>query len=166
MSKVILWHDPITGGLCITIPAYTDRIRPSDETEDDFLAGVIARAVPAGVPTRLVDDSDPGLQDRTFRNAFEDTGVAVQVNMPKARVIHMDRIRQKRNEELQKLDIPFMMASERNDQEAVSKIATQKQKLRDIPQKYDLSGFKTPEKLKAAWPKELDEKIKDVKKAL
>tara|TARA_Y100000031_G_scaffold112237_1_gene123930 strand:- start:184 stop:765 length:582 start_codon:yes stop_codon:yes gene_type:complete len=104
--------------------------------------------------------------DRTFREAWEAPVGTIQVNMGKARVIQMDRIRKKRNEELQKLDIPFMMASERNDQEAVSKIAVQKQKLRDIPQKYDLSGFKTPEELKAAWPKELDEKIKDVKKGL
>jgi hypothetical protein len=42
----------------------------------------------------------------------------------------------------------------------------EKQTLRDIPQKYDLSVFKTPEKLKAFWPKELDERIKEVKKAL
>jgi mRNA-degrading endonuclease HigB of HigAB toxin-antitoxin module len=76
----------------------------------------------------------------------------------------MEQIRKKRNGELQKLDVPFMMASERNDQEAVSKIATQKQKLRDIPQKYDLSVFKTPEELKAAWPKELEKEIKSIKK--
>jgi hypothetical protein len=31
---------------------------------------------------------------------------------------------------------------------------------------YDLSVFKTPEEIKAVWPKELDEKIKDVKKGL
>jgi len=105
----------------------------------------------------------------TFRDAWEDTGTAIRVNMPKARVIHMDRIREKRNEELQKLDIPFMTASERNDQANMEKISVQKQKLRDIPQTYDLSGFKTPEELKAFWPKELeelDERIKDVKKAL
>ena len=34
---------------------------------------------------------------------------------------------------------------------------------------HDLSGFKTPEELKAFWPKELeelDERIKDLKKGL
>ncbi len=99
-----------------------------------------------------------------FFDAWEWKDEKVQPNMPKARVIHMDRIRSKRDAALAALDVPFMMASERNDQEAVSKIATQKQKLRDIPQKYDLSVFKTPEELKAAWPKELEKEIKSIKK--
>jgi hypothetical protein len=110
---------------------------------------------------------DLNCHDRYFRDAvvFDDiVRGKCRCDMSKARVIHMEQIRKKRNGELQKLDVPFMMASERNDQEAVSKIATQKQKLRDIPQKYDLSVFKTPEELKAAWPKELEKEIKSIKK--
>jgi len=103
--------------------------------------------------------------DSLFFDAWE-WADRVTINLPKARTIHMDRIRKKRNEELQKLDVPFMMASEKNDKITMEKISVQKQKLRDIPQKYDLSGFKTPEELKAFWPKELDERIKDVKKGL
>lgn len=115
---------------------------------------------------------DPNCHDRYFRNAVVfDDGMANKcgIDMAKARVIHMDRIRQKRNEELQKLDISFMIAVERNDKTMMEKITVQKQKLRDIPQTYDLSGFKTPEELKAFWPKEpkeLDERIKNVKKGL
>lgn len=78
----------------------------------------------------------------------------------------MDRIRKARNAELVKKDITFMRAVEAGDTSAQTTIATEKQTLRDIPQKYDLSVFKTPEELKAAWPKELeelDEKIKDKK---
>jgi hypothetical protein len=168
--KKAIWNDPITGVVSVLIPAYQDKLRDPNLTDDEVLSQAIAKGVPVGVPYEVIDDAKPAvhafLEDRTFRGAWENTSKNLTVNMSKARVIHMDRIRKKRNEELQKLDIPFMMAAERNDQTTMEKITAQKQKLRDIPQTYDLSGFKTPEKLKAAWPKELDERIKDVKKAL
>jgi len=130
-----------------------------------------SRDVDTGLVTRpcLREELPEDFDNPSFRAAWEDTGTVVQVNMPKARTIHMDLIRQKRNAELAKLDMSFMIAVERNDKTMMEKISVQKQKLRDIPQTYDLSGFKTPEELKAFWPKELgelDERIKDVKKAL
>ena len=75
----------------------------------------IARGIPGHVPLvcRKCDETDlPAEQaergiNPTFRDAWEDTGTAVVVNMPKARVIHMDRIRRKRNEKLQKLRYLF-----------------------------------------------------------
>ena len=83
----------------------------------------------------------------------------VNVNMTKARVIHMDAIRVARNAELVAKDITFMRAVEAGDASAQSTIATEKQTLRDIPATFDITtGVDTPEKLKAKWPAELPER--------
>ena len=80
----------------------------------------------------------------------------INVNMGKARVIHMDAIRVVRNAELVARDITFMRAVEAGDASAQSTIATEKQTLRDIPATFDITtGVDTPEELKAKWPTEL-----------
>ena len=115
--------------------------------------------------------SDLNCHDRYFRDAvvFDDiVRGKCRCDMPKARVIHMDRIRKVRNAEFERrgLDRHLQTALTRGDTVRAQELEDEKQTLRDIPQKYDLSVFKTPEELKAAWPKELDEKIKEVKKGL
>ena len=80
----------------------------------------------------------------------------VNVNMTKARLIHMDRIRVVRNAELTAKDITFMRAVEAGDTDAQATIGTEKQVLRDIPATFDLTtGVTTPTQLKARWPTEL-----------
>ena len=80
----------------------------------------------------------------------------INVNMEKARVIHMDAIRVARNAELAAKDVTFMRAVEAGDNSAQSTIATEKQVLRDIPATFDITtGVDTPEKLKAKWSTEL-----------
>ena len=49
------------------------------------------------------EQADRGVSD-TFRDAWEDTGT-ITVNMAKARVIHMDRIRRVRDQGLVNLDV-------------------------------------------------------------
>lgn len=91
----------------------------------------------------------------TFRDAWEDTGTSVQVSMLRARVIHMDRIRQARDPALKELDISYMQALEAGDSPEQQRIATLKQALRDLPTTFDLNIYPTPKALKAAWPAEL-----------
>ena len=80
----------------------------------------------------------------------------VNVNMTKARAIHLAEIRRVRNAELVAKDVTFMRAVEAGDSSAQSTIATQKQVLRDIPATFDITtGVSTPEQLKAKWPTEL-----------
>ena len=80
----------------------------------------------------------------------------INVNMTKARTIHMDTIRRVRNAELVKEDVTFMRAVEAGDTSAQSTVATKKQVLRDIPATFDITtGVTTPELLKAKWPSEL-----------
>ena len=78
----------------------------------------------------------------------------VTVNMPKARGIHMDKIRLVRNKQLADLDVAFMRAVETGDASEQARVASEKQALRDIPQTLDLTTD-TPEELKAIWPVEL-----------
>ena len=80
----------------------------------------------------------------------------INVNMTKARAIHLAEIRRVRNEELVKEDVTFMRAVEAGDTDTQATIATKKQTLRDIPASFDITtGVDTPEKLKAKWPAEL-----------
>ena len=80
----------------------------------------------------------------------------INVNMTKARVIHMDAIRVVRNAELVKEDVTFMRAVEDADTDAQATIKTKKQPLRDLPATFDITtDVDTPEKLKAKWPTEL-----------
>ena len=80
----------------------------------------------------------------------------VNVNMTKARAIHLAEIRRVRNLELAAKDIPWMKAVEAGDTDAQATIGTAKQVLRDIPATFNITtGVDTPEKLKAKWPTEL-----------
>ena len=79
----------------------------------------------------------------------------INVNMTKARAIHLEEIRRVRNEELVKEDITFMRAVEADDTDAQATIKTKKQTLRDIPATFDLTDAETPEALRGKWPTEL-----------
>lgn len=78
----------------------------------------------------------------------------INVNMSKARAIHMNVIRGVRDAELAALDLPYMRALEAGDTAAQARIARDKQTLRDIPQTFDLAA-RSPEQLKGKWPVEL-----------
>ena len=80
----------------------------------------------------------------------------INVNMSKARAIHLEEIRKVRNAELVKEDVTFMRAVEAGDTDTQATIATKKQVLRDLPATSDITtDVGTPEKLKAKWPSEL-----------
>ena len=80
----------------------------------------------------------------------------INVNMTRARAIHLAEIRRVRNAELEKEDINMLQAIEAEDASAQSTVTTKKQVLRDIPATFDITtDVDTPEKLKAKWPTEL-----------
>ena len=80
----------------------------------------------------------------------------INVNMTKARTVHLAEIRRVRNAELVKEDINMLKAIEAGDASTQSTVATKKQVLRDIPATFDITtGVTTPELLKAKWPTEL-----------
>jgi hypothetical protein len=131
----------------------SDRTTKFDEdihTLDALTAGISGHAP---ITSRVIDAGD--LPDRTFRDAWSDDGSTLAEDMPRARLIHMDRIRVARNTELAAKDITFMRAVESGDTAAQATIATEKQVLRDLPATFNLSGKNTSSTLHAAWPTEL-----------
>lgn len=86
-------------------------------------------------------------QDKTFRDAWVGRSGKIEVDMAKARDVHLDRLRLRRNEKLAELDLETMKGRE---------VQGEKQFLRDLPQTFDLTVYKTPEELKEAWPEELE----------
>ncbi len=105
------------------------------------LTGEITEIDPATIPP-----------DRTFRDAWTPD---LAVDMPKARDIHMKRIRAARDQQLEKLDIETIKAVGAGDAAKAAEIEAQKQTLRDLPQTFDLSGAAMPNELKTLWPGDL-----------
>ena len=131
------------GGISVVIPVKHD---------SEALALVLKNDVPDDAVNIKTVNVDLIPTDRTFRDAWEDDSTEspepIKVNMPKARDIHVGRIRVVRDKELVRLDIEQLRGND---------VAAEKQILRDIPAVFDLSGANSPEELKALWPNELTE---------
>ena len=183
MTKKITWVD-LQGRYRVTSPAYNDKLRPAGETEAECLERVWAKLVasggygiPSDHPHFYVEDADQRTKvaeccGTEFRYAGKpdangqrsgvdgawemDTDGTPKVNLTKARVVHMDKIRVVRDAELVKKDLTSLRAIEAGDASAQSTIATEKQVLRDLPATFDITtDVDTPELLKAKWPTEL-----------
>lgn len=111
------------------------------------LEQIIAKDVPNGKSHRITTAAKIP-SDSYFRMAWTDDNPTdtVDVDMTRAKDIHMDIIRFQRNKKLSNLDIEQLKGND---------VSTQKQILRDIPETFDLSGASTPDQLKALWPSEL-----------
>jgi len=147
----IIYTDPTTGNLCVVVPVYDSIDQGFYADEAALLAACVARNVPDGVEHRVVEDNEIPAS-RLFRNAWADDGSSVEVDMPKARAIHMDAIRVDRDKQLAELDVTFMRAVENGDPDAQDDASVEKQALRDIPQEFDLSAHANADDLDAAWP--------------
>jgi len=134
--------------------SYIQGITYGGLSEADALELLFNIRPPEGTIRHFICERDSLLSDRTFRDAWECSETTVQVNMPKARVIQLDKIREVRNNELTKKDIEFMRAIEDGDIDAQASIKVKKQELRDIPQTFDLTTD-SPEELKQKWPEGL-----------
>ena len=86
----------------------------------------------------------------------------ININMAKARAIHLAEIRRVRDLELGARDITFMRAVEVGDTNAQAMIGMEKQVLRDIPETFDLKIARTSAQLKELWPAELQRPTKPV----
>jgi hypothetical protein len=100
----------------------------------------------------LPDDWTPPDGDRTFRNAWTLSGAQITVDMPKARDIWRQKMREARAPLLQALDVEYMRADEAGDGAAKTRIAAEKQALRDVTADPAIEAAQTPDELKALWP--------------
>ena len=155
MTKVILYTRP-DGGITVCHP--TPETLAKFETEDEAIAYVRGKDIPDGATKIRVVDKSAIPDNRKFRDAWVSGDAEAVVDLPKARTIHMDRIREVRNGELQKEDINYQKALEADDASAKTAVATKKQALRDLPTTFDISGASTDDELDALWPSELPER--------
>jgi hypothetical protein len=91
-----------------------------------------------------------------LKDAWVDDGNAIQTDMAKARVIHMNRIRVVRDIKLAELDTETVKAVGAGDDARRDEVEAEKQSLRDIPQSFDLTKAKTPATLLKLWPGNLE----------
>lgn len=121
------------------------------ETEDDFLARIQEKSVPATASDIRIHEDIPN--DRTFRNAWR---TDLTVDMEKARDIWRDRIRAARAPLLAALDVEYQRADEAGDAAAKADVVARKQALRDATADPAIEVATTPDHLKAVWPAALD----------
>jgi hypothetical protein len=132
--KKIVYTRP-DGGVSIINPAYNDPIggQREGEPENAFIDRVASRAVPANATNVVVVDA-LAVPERLFRNAFRQSGAnAPHVDMPLARGIKTDQIREQRDVRLAAEDIAYMRADENGNPSEKVRIAALKQSLRDLP---------------------------------
>lgn len=136
MAKRIIYENN-KGGVSIVVPVIDD------------MDAVIRKCVPEGASYEVIEGASIP-SDRNFRNAWIKNGKVIEVDMPKARLIHMDCLRKVRDVELEKTDQELLRAIE-DGKDTVS-IKDKRQELRDVPQTFNLEEAKTPEALKEMWP--------------
>lgn len=162
-NKRIIYDHPETGVTCVVAPA---------ENSPKTFEEILERAVPEGVKYQVIDVSEIP-KNRLFRNAWKCnieplTGkpLSIGTDMDKARNIHMNRIREKRNKLLADQDAMYMRAFEEGNVSLQKKIAAKKKALRDLPQTFDLSSATSESELVLLWPSDLEphEDYKNVNK--
>jgi hypothetical protein len=125
--------------------------RLSPEQIDAMIAGEVAKWATsnAGYVSHQVIDPADIPRDRTFRDAW---GHDLKVDMPKAREIHKQHLRELRAPLLAAADIEYMLALEAGVIAQQRAVALRKQALRDVTAHPAIAAAKTPDELKAAIP--------------
>lgn len=145
MKKIIYTKN---GALCVFHAAIQAKL--DGESEEQCLARLMPTVVPAGaVNARIVEFSEIPT-DRSFRDAWTDTGSSVTVDMPKAREIHREKLRRLRKPKLEALDVEAL----RNitNSAKLAEIEARKQELRDATAFPAIDTAATPDALKLAVP--------------
>jgi hypothetical protein len=103
--------------------------------------------VPQGTPYKIVEALDI---DDSYFNAYEyNEEAGAEVNIDKAKALHLDKFREARKPLLSKLDVDYIRTIEIEDAVKASGIAVAKQALRDVT-KTTLPD--TLPEIKATWP--------------
>jgi hypothetical protein len=135
----------VTKGLLNAAGAVFER-----EATDENINAEIAKAGIDAVSWRRIEMSEIP-RDRTFRNAWVDTG-KIDVDMPRAREIHRDKLRAMRRPLLEALDVEYQRADEQGDVTKKAAIAERKQALRDVTADPALEAARTPDELAGCIP--------------
>jgi hypothetical protein len=149
--NVIIHTETINGNDVVAVT-----VVPEGDTRD--LNVVAAQDLPAGVSYRITDSSNLP-SDTEFRAAWTDAnpGETVDVDMPKARTIQMDRIRKARDAKWEDFDSRYLAAQ--RDGADLSALDSERQSLKDIPNNAQAAVDSASDviALKAAWPSSLND---------
>ena len=127
-------------GVVILSVVTNDGYNVVNEPTPAYINSVIAQSSAHGWPAapvswRVVTDAEIASLDRYFRNAWRDSG-ALGIAMPRARLVHLNRIRDARRPKFTLLDAEYLRAHEAGNTTLMQQIASQKQALRDLPTTY------------------------------
>ena len=129
--KIIIYTGA-SGNLCYTRPVINSVGERPGFNEDDALARALAKLPSDATDPRVVEPSAIPV-DRTFRNAWRQAGATIEHDMPKARTIAQDRVREARIPRFVHWDALWNKAQEDNDTAVMAMIKANRQKLRDAP---------------------------------
>tara|TARA_Y100001937_G_scaffold108548_1_gene152316 strand:- start:63 stop:551 length:489 start_codon:yes stop_codon:yes gene_type:complete len=151
MSKVIFTQS--NGIISVMTPVLTE-INPDTGVEFTIQEIIEKDLIPTGITTYSIVDDSVIPSDRTFRSAWVGNGVGLSTativeDMTKAKEIHKNNIRQKREGKLKELDVDFQRALETSAD--TSSIVAKKQALRDAPNASGITTAANITELKAQW---------------
>jgi len=131
--KKIIFTRPEDGGVSIVCPAPKSSIEQmvGSLTDEQYEALVMERSIPENaINVREIEDTDFPTVDG-FRDAWEDGGDKININLIKAKDINLGRLRQKRDSLLDTYDKLLARAMEIGTEQEVDNLKTKKQQLRD-----------------------------------
>lgn len=91
-------------------------------------------------------------QERTYRDAWKDTGRSIEHDMSRAREIHRTHLRAARSPLFEKLDAAYQKADEAGNTKTKKEIAARRQALRDVTEHPAIEAAATVDDLKMVWP--------------
>lgn len=159
MEQIAAFNDT-DGFVSLVIPSprnYVDGV-----LSNEAKAQIVSQAVPAEFQANVIwvtradiDDLAAQSGGRMLRNAWMVSGGQVQVDMPLARTIRMQQLREVRNQKLAESDGPMMKAMESGDQATIDALKAKRQALRDLPNTLDLNSIADAKILAELQPAEL-----------
>ena len=151
MKKVIFTQS--NGIIAVMTPVLTE-INPATGVEFTLQEIIDKDLIPTGITTFSIVEDSVIPADRTFRSAWVGNGVGVSTativeDITKAREIHKDNIRRKREPKFKELDIEFQKAQETCAD--TSDIVAKKNALRDAPAASGIATATNTTELRAQW---------------
>lgn len=135
-----------------------DGILALDATEAEIMGYIQTRSLLPGATNAREIDEVQVPTDSSYRNAWEADGTTkIKYNMPKARNLHRDKMREARSKRFKKLDAEYNKADEQGDAVEKARIGALRQQLRDVTALPAIDNAASINALKAVWPGVLDQ---------
>lgn len=142
--KKIIYTKP-DGGLAVVHPVRNTHPQPEKLSDEEIVKRAM-KDVPSNATDVKIVEEDVIPKDRTFRDAWRFCPQnGCRVDMPAAKEIHRQMLRDLRTPILNKLDVEFMRALELG--QPTDSIVAKKQTLRDVTKDPAIDSARTPDEL-------------------